>query len=95
MASTLVQFRTDDKKKEQATRICESIGIELPDYLRMCMSRLIIEGGIPFSMNTSEEIRLKAIKAVKSIQEEAKRNGTSSLTSEEIDSEIRKVRKKK
>ncbi|OUP81543.1 hypothetical protein B5F07_17150 [Lachnoclostridium sp. An169] len=55
MSSTLIQFRTDDDSKLKETSICERLGIDLPTYMRMCISRLIRENGIPFSMKLDEE----------------------------------------
>jgi len=50
MASSLIQFRTDDLSKVKAIGICERLGIDLPTYMRLCVSRSIQENGIPFSM---------------------------------------------
>lgn len=50
MANTLVQFRTEESSRIKAVSICEKLGIDLQTYLRMCMSRLVQENGIPFSM---------------------------------------------
>ena len=41
MANSLVQFRIDDTSKIKAADICERLGIDLPTYMRMCISRLI------------------------------------------------------
>ena len=49
MANTLVQFRAEETVRIKAVNICEKLGIDLPTYLRMCMSRLIQENGVPFS----------------------------------------------
>lgn len=54
MANTLVQFRTEETVRIQAVHICEKLGIDLPTYLRMCMSRLIQENGVPFSMKADD-----------------------------------------
>ena len=53
MASTLVQFRADSAAKDTAICICEKLGLDLQSYLRMCISRLIYENGIPFTMNVN------------------------------------------
>ena len=50
MASALVQFRADEAEKMEAIQVCEKLGMNLPSYLRMCMSRLVKEQGVPFSM---------------------------------------------
>ena len=50
MANTLIQFRADDTEKIKAVKICEQLGIDLQTYMRMCISRLVRDNGIPFSM---------------------------------------------
>ena len=50
MSSVLVQFRTEDTAKAKATSICDRLGLDLQSYLRMCISRMNQENGIPFSM---------------------------------------------
>ena len=55
MASVLVQFRTEETEKLKSIQILERLGLSLPTYLRMCMSRLNQENGVPFSMKLEEE----------------------------------------
>ena len=89
MASSLVQFRTEDTAKLKATEICEKLGIDLPTYMRMCISRLIQENGIPFSM----KIENKGLQAMKNASLIAEENGISDITLDEINAEIRAARK--
>ena len=93
MASSLVQFRTDDSAKIKAISICEKLGIDLPTYMRMCISRLIQENGIPFSMKLGEEPENKALKAMKEASRIAEENGISEMTLDEINAEISEARK--
>lgn len=93
MASTLVQFRTDDKEKNNAAAICKKIGIELQDYLRLCMARLISEQGIPFSMNATDICAAKAKKAMRLASTAAVENGVADLSLDEINAEITAARK--
>lgn len=65
MANTLVQFRTEETARIKAISICEKLGIDLPTYLRMCMSRLIQENGIPFSMKLEEVSENRGLNAMK------------------------------
>ena len=55
MASTLVQFRTEDTEKIKAIRILDHLGLSLPSYLRMCVLRWNQENDIPFSMKIEAE----------------------------------------
>ena len=54
MSSVLVQFRTEDTAKTMAASICDRLGLDLQSYLRMCISRMNQENGIPFSMNVND-----------------------------------------
>ncbi len=93
MANSLVQFRTDDTSKIKATDICERLGIDLPTYMRMCISRLIQENGIPFSMKLEIKPENRAVAAMKAASRIAEENGISDMTQDEINAEIAKARK--
>lgn len=93
MANTLVQFRTEEAARIKAMNICEKLGIDLQTYMRMCISRLIQENGIPFSMNLNDFSENKAIKAMKSASRIAAENGLSDMTLDEINAEIAEARK--
>ncbi len=93
MANSLVQFRTDDTSRMRATAICERLGIDLPTYMRMCISRLIQENGIPFSMKLDREPESSALMAMKQASRIAQENGIADMTLEEINAEIAEARK--
>lgn len=91
MANGLVQFRADDDIKLQATVICTRLGIDLQDYLRMCLARLVNENGIPFNMRLDDEEN-EGIKALRRAQAAAKRSGIGDMALDEINAEIAKAR---
>jgi DNA-damage-inducible protein J len=91
MANSLVSFREEESRKITATSICNEIGIDLPTYLRICISRLISEGGIPFSMKIDEQN--KTLQLLKKASQRAEENGTSDMTLDEINNEISEARK--
>ncbi len=93
MANTLVQFRTEETARIKAVSICEKLGIDLPTYLRMCMSRLIQENGVPFSMKIDEISENKGIQAMKAASRIAVENGISDMALDEINAEITEARK--
>lgn len=93
MANSLVQFRTDDTSRIKAINICERLGIDLPTYMRMCISRLIQENGIPFSMKLNEVSESPALKAMKEASRIAEENGIADMTLDEINAEIAETRK--
>ncbi len=93
MASTLVQFRTDENTRDRATSICEQLGIDLPTYMRICITRLVQENGIPFSMKIGDDSLTAALKAMKSASERAERLGIADMSLDEINAEIAEARK--
>lgn len=93
MANTLVQFRAEETSRIKAANICEKLGIDLQTYLRMCMSRLIQENGIPFSMKLDSNSESSAVKAMKAASRIAEENGISDMTLDEINAEISAARK--
>ena len=94
MANTLVQFRIDEASRIKATQICEQLGIDLGIYLRICISRLIAENGIPFSMKV-DGIENKGIIALEEMGRISKENGNSEMSLDEINKEIANARKDK
>ncbi|MCM1307975.1 MAG: type II toxin-antitoxin system RelB/DinJ family antitoxin [Butyrivibrio sp.] len=93
MANTLIQFRVEETSRIKAVSICEKLGIDLQTYLRMCMSRLVQENGIPFSMKLDGSSESKAFKALKAASQIAEENGLSDMTLDEINAEISAARK--
>lgn len=92
MANTLVQFRADETARIKAINICERLGIDLQTYLRMCMSRLIQENGIPFSMKLTKEPENRGLNAMKAASRIAAENGISEMSLDEINAEISAAR---
>ena len=88
MASSLVQFRTEDTSRIKAASICEQLGIDLPTYLRACIARLIQENGIPFSMKLEPKPESKGLQAMKEASRIAAENGIADLSLDEINAEI-------
>lgn len=93
MASSLVQFRTDETTRIKASSICERLGIDLPTYMRICISRLIQENGIPFSMKLEEKTENKALQAMKEASQIAMDHGISDMSLDEINAEIAEARR--
>lgn len=93
MANSLVQFRTEESIRIKAVSICEKLGLDLPTYMRMCLSRLVQENGIPFTMNLNDLSENKAVKAMKAASRIAAENGLTDMTLDEINAEIAETRK--
>ena len=94
MANSLVQFRIDEKLKFQANNLCERLGFDLSTYIRMSIVKFVQNQGIPFEVQLNEiPTAQETLDAMWKISENAKKNGTSEMTLEEINDEIAAVRK--
>lgn len=93
MASTLIQFRVDDTEKLQAMQVCEKLGLNLQSYLRICMSRLIQEKGVPFSMKLEKYEENPGVRALKRASRIAEEYRISDMSLDEINAEIAEARK--
>ena len=95
MANSLVQFRIDETTRIQAASICERLGIDLPTALRMFVSRLVQENGIPFSMKLDDdEVAKKALNAMKEASRIAAESGIADMSLDEINKEIEAARER-
>ena len=95
MSSTLVQLRVDAESKLKATDICRQLGFDLPEYLRICIIRLIRENGVPFPMTLREDRIQKAFDAIRRANRIAEENGISEMSLEEINEEIAATRRER
>ena len=93
MASALVQFRVDEAEKLEAAQICGQLGMNLPAYLRMCLSRLVQERGVPFSMKLAPAEDNSGIAAMRKASMIAEELGIADMTLDEINAEIAAARR--
>ena len=93
MANTLVQFRAEESARIKAVSICERLGIDLPTYLRICISRMVQENWIPFSMKLDAGAENNALRAMKAASRIAAEQGIADMTLDEINAEIAASRK--
>ncbi len=93
MSNTLIQFRIDDGLRQQANELCSKLGFDLPTYLRMSLTKLVQEQGVPFAIKlnnvpTADE----AIAAMRTLSAISQANGNNQMTLEQINEEITAAR---
>lgn len=93
MADTLIEFHEDESEREKAEEICESLGTDLVTYLRICIERLIQEGGFPFRETPEDETLKKGREALEHARRIAQEHGISDMPLDEINAEIAEARK--
>lgn len=97
MATTIIEIPVETSLKDKATEVFDKIGLDIPTAFRMFLTRSVYENGLPFSVTMprpggNDNAMMRALYA---LNKEAKRNGTSEMTLEEIDAEIEIVRKER
>ncbi len=95
MANGLIQFRADDVLKAKAVGICERLGMDLPTYMRICISKLVQENGIPFSMKLDDSEPTAGIAAMREASRIAEEQGISDMKLDDINAEIRLAREQR
>ena len=87
MANSMIQLRLDEDTKLKASSICSQLGIDLPTYMRICISRLISNNGIPFDM-TLDSNKQTAFDVLLEMGKISKENGNFEMSLDEINREI-------
>lgn len=97
MSTSLLQIRIDEKLKNDAVKIFDTLGLDISSAVRMFLKRAIIEKGIPFKLNIPE-VPYKAehgYQALLELGENSLKNGTSNMTLDEINAEIDQARQER
>ena len=93
MANSLVQFRIDDGLRQQASTLCDKLGLDLSTYLRMSLTKLVQEQGVPFAVKlNSAPSADEAVAAMRKLSEISQANGNSKMTLADITAEISAAR---
>jgi len=97
MATSLLQIRVEDSLKDQAAELFENLGIDTSTAIRMFLKRCVMENGIPFKMTLPRHpyVAERGYRAMVEISEQAKRNGVSDMTLDEINAEIEASRRER
>lgn len=90
----VLQVRVDDELKKQASELLEREGLDLSTAVRMFLKKVVLQRGYPFDKGI-DETTLKALIALRIMQETSEKNGNSEMTLEEINEEIRLAREER
>lgn len=55
MSSTVFQVRIDENLRQQASEIFHNLGLDMSSAVRLFLNRVVVEQGLPFSMNLKNE----------------------------------------
>ena len=95
MALTTMTFRVDDSLKKDFDKLCDEFGLSNTAALTIFMKTMVRERRIPFEIRTEplDEVAAKGRLAFWALRAEARRNGLTDMTLEEINEEIRAARR--
>lgn len=95
MAQTAMTVRMDSQQKVQFDRLCEQFGMSANTAINIFVKAVIRSKSIPFSIKVNEdgEGSIRAREAFHRIRAAAERGDTPELTLDEINEEIREVRR--
>ena len=95
MAQTTMTFRVDDSLKKDFDRLCDEFGLSNTAALTIFMKTMVRERRIPFEVKMESEalVRARGLLAFEKLREDARKNGLTGMTLEEINEEIRAVRR--
>lgn len=94
MATSILQIRVDDKLKDEVSSLFESLGMDIPTAVRIFFKRAVIEWGLPFNVSERPTMNESSglMSALRTLNEEALKNGTAGMSEEEIEAEIKVAR---
>ncbi|OOR98988.1 hypothetical protein B0187_06940 [Haemophilus paracuniculus] len=56
MAETYVRARVDTQLKDNATALLETLGLSMSDFIRIALTRVVLEKGVPFEMKVPNDL---------------------------------------
>ena len=88
-------FRVDESLKKDSDKLCDEFGLSNTAALTIFMKTMVRERRIPFEIRTEplDEVAAKGRLAFWALRAEARRNGLTDMTLEEINEEIRAARR--
>ena len=96
MAQTSMTVRLDNKQKAIFDELCAQFGMSANTAINIFVKAVIRSKSIPFPIqakNEEDEVTAKAKAAFKQLRAKAERGETPELTLDEINEEIREVRR--
>ena len=93
MAQVTFSVRMDENLKRQFDMLCQEFGMNTTTAINVFARATVRQRKIPFEISAPEITREGALTAFESLRNQAKNNGITDLTLDEINEEIRLARK--
>ena len=94
MPQATFSVRMDEALKEQFDALCQDFGMNMTTAINVFARAVVRQRRIPFEISSPDTVitRQGAMQAFHKLREEARKNGSADLTSDEINAEINKSR---
>ncbi|OWV01078.1 type II toxin-antitoxin system RelB/DinJ family antitoxin [Fibrobacter sp. UWR2] len=94
MATTVMQIRVDEDLKNDAAKILENLGMDVPTAIRVFFKRVVAERGIPFEVREPRATydANPGWKAFQALRRQAAESGAAGMSEAEIEAEIAAAR---
>lgn len=94
MAQATFSVRMDETLKKQFDSLCQDFGMNMSTAINVFARAVVKQRRIPFEISSSETqiTRDGALQAFQALRAQAKSNGVSDMTLDEINKEINKTR---
>ena len=95
MGQSTISIRVDEKLKKSFDELCNEIGLSNSAAVTIFMKAAVREQRIPFELRTEteDEIRARSLAAFHKLRAIAAENGTTGMSLDEINEEIRLARR--
>lgn len=95
MRQTATTIRLDADLKAEFDKLCEEFGMSANTAFNIYVKTVVRQRRIPFQIETDsiDEVTERGRRAFWALREEAKKNGLTGMTLEEINEEIRAARR--
>mgnify|MGYP003411940156 CR=1 FL=1 len=95
MRQTATTIRLDADLKAEFDKLCEEFGMSANTAFNIYVKTVVRQRRIPFQIETDpiDEVMERGRRAFWALREEAKKNGLTGMTLEEINEEIRAARR--
>ena len=95
MAQSTFSVRMDEELKEQFDMLCQDFGMNMTTAINVFARAVVREKKIPFEISSpkSHYTRDGALLAIEMLRKQARDNGLTEMTLDEINDEINKSRK--
>ena len=89
-SASLLQTRIDTELKDEASKLFDTLGLDMSTAVKIFLKKCVQEGGIPFELKVRKPVYQSrdGMQAVLELRKSAEKNGLLGMSLDEINEEI-------